>query len=197
MSAKETAEKLKRSIARVSREAYKKGLFSAAGGNLSVKFGDVVLIKATGVAFRDLTPDDIVTIDMEGNVIDGQGKPSKEVRFHLGIYKHRPDVKAIIHTHSTFAVAFAVAGKPPPLLTIQSKVLLGKVPLVEYAPPGSEELAKLVIEAFKDRDVKAALLKDHGAVAVGGALQEALNIAELLEETAKVAILCRLLSFEV
>lgn len=194
MSMEEAVEKLKQNIVRISREAYEKGLVSAAGGNLSIRFGDAVLIKATGVAFRDLTPNDIVTIDLKGNVIDGYGRPSKEVRFHLGIYKNRPDVKAVMHTHSTFAVAFAVAGKPPPLLTTQSKALLKKVPVVEYATPGSEELAKLVVEAFKDRDVKAALLKDHGAVAVGGTLQEALNVAELLEETAKIAVLCYLLS---
>lgn len=183
--------RLREEFVRISREAYDRGLVSAAGGNISARISGTnrVLIKPTGLRLRDLTPKNLIIIDLNGNIVEGKGKPSKETRFHVGIYKVRGDVGAVIHTHSPAATAFAVVGKKLLPVTAQAAKLLGTIPLVRYAPSGSTELAKLVVDALKNRAVKTALLQGHGAIAVGKNLAEAFNNAELLEETAKIALL--------
>ena len=185
-------DKLKEECIEVSQEAYGRGLISASGGNISARLpgGDKVIIKRTGASFRNLKLSGIITVDLDGNVLEGQGKPSKEVNLHLGIYKVRPDVNAVFHSHSIAATAFATAGKEVPLVTVQGFKILGKCPLVGYGPPGSMELAQKTTEAFKDKTVKVAVLQSHGATAVGRDLEEAYNHADLLEATAQIALAC-------
>lgn len=183
------SEGLRTELVRVSREAYDRGFVSGVGGNISTRISpNRVLIKPSGLRLKDLTPKNLLVVDLHGNVIEGAGKPSEEIRFHLGIYKLRKDVGAVIHTHSPAATAFAVVGIELPPITAQAAKILGKIPLVGYAPPGSKELAKLVVKAFKP-EVKAALLRGHGSVAVGKNLAEAFNNTDLLEETARIALL--------
>ncbi|MEM2875468.1 MAG: class II aldolase/adducin family protein [Candidatus Bathyarchaeia archaeon] len=179
----------------ISQEAYKRGLISASGGNISarVKGGDMVIIKRTGASFRNLKPSDIIVIDLDGKILEGKGKPSKEVNMHLGIYMVRSDVNAVIHTHSPAATAYAVCGREVPLVTVQALKILGKCPLVGYGPPGSLELAEKTKEVFKDRTVKAAVLQSHGATAVGSDLEEAYNHADLLEATAQISLFTTLI----
>lgn len=174
---------------RFSREAYDRGLVSGIGGNISTRISiGRVLIKPSGMRLKDLTSNNLIVVDLNGKMIEGTGKPSEEIWFHLGIYKSREDVGAVIHTHSPSATAFAVVGRELPPITAQAAKILGKIPLVGYAPPGSKELAKLVVKAFKP-EVKAALLRGHGAITVGKNLTEAFNNADLLEETARIALL--------
>lgn len=174
----------------ISQEAYRRGLISASGGNISarVKGENRVIIKRTGASFRNMKRSDIIVIDLDGNVLEGQGKPSKEINMHLGIYKVRDDVNAVFHTHSIAATSFAVVGKEVPLVTVQGLKILGKCPVVGYGPPGSIELAEKTKEVFRDKSVKVALLQSHGAVAVGKDLEEAYNYADLLEATAQIAV---------
>lgn len=183
------SKELREKLVRVSREAYDRGFVSGIGGNISARISTSrVLIKPSGMRLKDLTPKDLLVVDLSGKVIEGTRKPSEEIRFHLGIYKLRKDVGAVIHTHSPAATAFAVVGRELPPITAQAAKILGKIPLVDYAPPGSKELAKLVVKAFKP-EVKAVLLRGHGSVAVGKNLVEAFNNADLLEETARIALL--------
>ncbi|MGQ9780693.1 MAG: class II aldolase/adducin family protein [Nitrososphaeria archaeon] len=185
-------DKLKEECVEISQEAYRRGLISASGGNISARLpnGDKVIIKKTGASFRNLRSCDLITIDLDGNILEGQGKPSKEINLHLGIYKIRPDVNAVFHSHSIAATAFATSGKEVPLVTVQGLKILGKCPLVGYGPPGSIELAEKTKEVFKDKTVKVAVLQSHGATAVGGSLEEAYNYADLLEATAQIALAC-------
>jgi len=182
---------LRAELVRVSKEAYTRGLVSAAGGNISARISNTnkVLIKPTGLRLCDLTPKRLIVVDLKEKIVKGKGKPSKEIKFHVGIYKVRKDVGAVLHTHSPAVTAFAVVGRKLPLITAQAIKLLGEVPLVGYAPSGSAKLAKLVVNTFKKRDVKAAVLQGHGSIVVGATLAEAFNNADLLEETAKTAIL--------
>ena len=184
--------KLKVECIEISQEAYRRGLISASGGNISARLpeGNKVIIKKTGASFRNLKLSDIITIDLDGNILEGQGKPSKEVNLHLGIYKVRADVNAVFHSHSIAATAFATAGKEVPLVTVQGLKILGKCPLVGYGPPGSMELAEKTKEIFKDKTLKVAVLQSHGATAVGRDLEEAYNYADLLEATAQIALAC-------
>lgn len=188
--------RLRKTFVKVAKEVYERGFVSATGGNISARIPrtNQVLMKPTGLRLKDLTPQRLVLLDLKGNVIMGKGGPSKEKRFHLGIYRVRKDVGAVIHTHSPAITAFATAGRKIPLITFQAKKFIGDTPLVGPAPPGSKKLADLVIKAFKDPRVKAALLRNHGSVVVGRDLEEAFNILSLLEETAKTALFIEQLS---
>lgn len=148
-----------------------------------------LFIKRSGADLNDLEFSDVLILDLDGNVVEGEGIPSKEVGFHLGIYKIREDVRAIFHVHPSYATAFAVAGKKLPMVTEAAKIVLVDVPIINSAPPGSKELAFNVTEGFRDPNVKAILIREHGIVAVGSYLKDAYHVASLVEDTAKVAFL--------
>jgi L-fuculose-phosphate aldolase len=181
-------DELKKEFVKTSREAYTRGLISGSGGNLSARIpgSKQILIKPSEASLREPR---LLLIDFKGNVIEGTGKPSIERFLHIGIYTVRPDVGAVIHTHSPAATAFAVVGKEIPMITAPASIILRKCPLIGYAPPGSKRLAEYVVSTFKDTSVKTALLQNHGAIAVGKNLTDALNNADLLEDTAKIALL--------
>jgi len=183
----------KEEIIRVARRAVNMGLQSGMGGNLSLRAGSRFLMKATGKSLYDLTDDDIVLVDASGKVQGGGGIPTKEVRFHLGIYRTRGDVNGIVHYHAPFATTFAAKGIPIPTHTIQAKRSFPSMPVVPELEDGSAELADQVVGAFWDPEVNLVLLAGHGLVAVGKTLEEAEALAELAEETAKIAISMRLL----
>jgi L-fuculose-phosphate aldolase len=181
-------DELKNEFIKTSREAYTRGLISGSGGNLSVRIPGAkqILIKPSEASLREPR---LLIIDFKGNVIEGIGKPSIERFLHLGIYTVRSDVEAVIHTHSPAATAFAVVGKEIPMVTAPASIILRRCPLIGYAPPGSKRLAEYVVSTFRDTSVKTALLQNHGAIAVGKNLTDALNNADLLEDTAKIALL--------
>jgi len=185
------AEDLKNDLIKVSRWCGSREWCPGTSGNVSVLNPDrwEVYIKGSGASMADIKPEDILSLDLEGNVIQGEGRPSKEVNFHLGIYKARQDVKAVLHTHSPFATAYAATGMEIPQVTATAQLTLKRVPLVEYAPPGSLELAGYVTGGLKDPTVQALLLKNHGVVTVGDTVYRAYHINEWVEEAARVALL--------
>ncbi|MFH0870990.1 MAG: class II aldolase/adducin family protein [bacterium] len=183
--------KAKQELELISKRAYHRGLTSGSGGNISarVEGTEQVVIKSSGLSFVDCTEENIILVDLLGNVLDGSLTPSKEVKFHCGIYRVRPEVRAVVHTHSAAATAFSVVGREIPMVTVSAAKGVGRIPLIGYAPPGSDELAKLVMEAFQDATLKAALLQNHGVISVGKNLFETLYLAEVVEDTAKITIL--------
>lgn len=188
-----TFEMCVQEMIRTAHRAAAVGLQSGTGGNISVRCGSKYLAKASGASLYGMTEADIVTLDLEGNVIGRSGLPTKEVRFHLGIYRERPDVGAVVHYHAPFATAFAINGVTIPLVTFHAQRTFPKMPVIQPLPDGSKELAEAVVGAVRDRDVRLVLLAAHGLVAVGKTLLDAQCLAELAEETAKTAIAARLL----
>lgn len=182
---------LRKEFVVISRRCGSQGWCPGTLGNISMlnPKANFVYIKSSGADLNVLELSDIIVLDLEGKVLLGEGEPSKEFGFHLGIYKIRSDVGCVFHVHPSYATAFAVAGKKLPMITEAAKIILIDVPLVESAPPGSGELASNVIEGFRDPNVKAVLIRDHGIVAVGSDLQDTFSIASLVEDTAKVAFL--------
>jgi L-fuculose-phosphate aldolase len=164
------------------------GNISALNSNL-----ERVYIKRAGADLNRLKHKDILTLDLDGNVLKGEGKPSIETSFHLGIYKVRKDARAVFHVHPPFATAYAVAGKKIPMVTEAAKIVLIDVPLLPHAPPGSIELANMVADSFKDSRAKAVVLKDHGIVVIGETLEGAYHTTALVEDTAKIAFLSSLI----
>ncbi|MYL34390.1 class II aldolase/adducin family protein [Pontibacillus yanchengensis] len=183
---------LKKELEYVSHKVYEKGYTQATGGNISVRIPgtDHVLIKRSGVSLGEVSLEDALIVDMDGEVVEGQGKPSKEIGFHLGIYKVRPDVNAVVHCHPNYAIGYACLGMELPLPTVTARKLLGHVPVADEAPSGSQELASFVTDVFtKYPDIRISLMKDHGVCSVGKTLEEAYNVVDLAEATAKQAFI--------
>ncbi len=184
--------KLRSDLVEVSKKLFARGLTSGVSGNCSARVPgapDQVLIKAPGKCFGEVCENDFVWVDLDGNVLEGDVRPSKEVRFHCGIYKVRPEVNAIVHGHSAYATAYVTAKGDLPVVTAAAEAGLNKVGVVGFALPGSEELAQMVIEVFKDNSLKAAVLKKHGFVTLGQDIYKAYYLADVLEDNAKVACL--------
>jgi len=180
------------------RKAFQRGLVGGAGGNISVRVPDreEALISATGVSLGDITPATVVRVDLRGQVVEAQGgcRPSKETGFHVCIYRLRPHVGAVVHLHPPFATAFAVRGKELPLVTDGAMLNLKHVPVVGHAPSGSAELHRIVEEGLRAHpEAKAILMERHGMFSMGPNLTVAYNLADLVEDTAKIALLSRLI----
>lgn len=179
------------------QEMVRTGLVAGSSGNASVRlsgdrYGDAVLITPTSLPYRNLGPKDMVVIDLEGEPVDGEHAPSSETAIHLGIYKTRGDVGAILHTHSIYASVAAVAGMEiPPILDEMVVKLGGPVKVAEYAFPSTEELAQRACEALEDRN--AVLLRNHGVVGVGRTRWEAFEACQLVERAAQIFVYASML----
>jgi ribulose-5-phosphate 4-epimerase/fuculose-1-phosphate aldolase len=177
-------EELRFEIIRVMKTLYDRGLVSALGGNVSARIpgSDNIWITPSGIFKGDLKPDDLVKISLDGDVIEGFMRPSVEWPMHTAIYRVRPDINAVIHAHNPITTGLALAGVELKPITVEAVVTLRNVPVVPFAYPGTDELAKLVAERVKG--VRALILQNHGVVALGYNLVEAEAIVETLEEVA-------------
>jgi L-fuculose-phosphate aldolase len=182
---------LRAEIVEIGRRLYERGLITATEGNISVRTDAGLLVTAGGVSKGFLTPELIVETDADGVRLGGASRVSSEIAMHAAIYRRRPDVSAVVHAHPPAATAFAVAHLPldEPLLA-ESVLVLGRVPLVPYAPPSTAALAEAVADAIGAGAV-AVLLANHGAVTVGQTLARAHERMETLEHVARVALLAR------
>lgn len=185
---------LKKELVNVSRRCYDRNLISATGGNISCRVPgkEAMLIKSSGSAFSDMTEDDVVMVDFDGNLIEGEKQLSKEWRFHAGILKNRSDVNVVIHVHPVFATAIAANHDELPLVTNHAKGYLKHVPTIGVAGSGSEELAEYVMEEYKNPEQIAILMKEHGIITVGDSFNKAFYLAEMLEDTAKIALFSKI-----
>ena len=168
------------------------GLVSGSSGNVSRRIttadGDLFALTATSVPYSRFTIDDVVVVDGEIDAVFGEGIPSSESLAHMAIYQARPDVGAVIHSHSVYASAFAVAGLPIPCVLDEQVVLLGgAIQVAEYAASASDALAANAAAALGDR--AAVLLRHHGVIAVGRDLEQAVAVADLVERVAKIRLL--------
>ena len=166
------------------------GLVAGSSGNVSVRLEDVsgqerYLVTPAGLPYERMTAADLVPVNGELEPLEGDGIPSSESLMHLAIYRARPDVRSIIHTHSIYASAAAVAGKAiPPILDEMIISIGGQVEVAEYGFPGSDELAGNVVRALGDR--RAVLLRNHGLCTAAGSPEEALAIAVLVERVTQI-----------
>jgi L-fuculose-phosphate aldolase/L-ribulose-5-phosphate 4-epimerase len=178
----------------VAKRAFDTHLQTGTGGNISARVvgNNAVVIKPSGVGFIGCTPENLLVVDLEGKILKGSAKPSKDMPFHLGIYGVRPEVNGIVHVHSPWATAWAALGEPIPTVTVQAQSKFGRIPLVPSGPDGSKEASESVVNAFRDQSILVATLQNHGAVGVGKTLIAAEELVELIEETAQIAMLVRL-----
>jgi len=178
----------------VARQLWERRLVAGSGGNLSLRVagGGLIMIKPSGLANVECTADTLLGVDLAGRVVRGGGRPSKDLGFHLGIYRARSDLEGIVHAHAPWCTALGLLPYDElPLPTPHARDYLGQVPVVAYRPPGSAALDEAVVEAFA-AGANAVLLAQHGLVTAGASLDKAAQLAELAEETAQVVMLSRL-----
>lgn len=182
-------------VAQISRLLYERQMVNTNEGNVSIRDGNRIYITPSQTCKGILTPDMIVITDLDGNPISGNLKASSEILLHLHIYRLREDVKSVIHTHSPFATAFAIAGKP-----IESKsytemiYFYDKIPVVDYGAPGTDKIIAGIHKYIYQTD--AFLLSNHGLVTVGADIDEAYRKTEAVESIAKTLAITHLLGGE-
>lgn len=182
MNSPETS--LRAAVVATAQAVSRSGLSPGKTGNVSCRSRAGMLITPTAIPYEAMTPDDIVAVAADGSVAKGQRVPSSEWHFHLAAYRARPDAHAVVHTHSMHATVLACAGKPIPAFHYMVLALGGPdIPLVPYVTFGTAELGDLVGEALRER--KACLLANHGQIATGKSLDDALATAREVEMLAE------------
>lgn len=181
----------KKQIADIGKKLADKGLSPGFSGNISVRFEDKILVTPSGYSLGELEADDIVVLDFDFNIIEGNKKPSSESKMHALIYKKRPDLNALVHCHSPKASVFAVNGVPlvQPILA-ENIFTLGDIPVARYYLPSSEELAQEVGSFFDVHD--CVLMQNHGVIVGGKDLRTAFYKMDTVEYYAEVCILANL-----
>ncbi len=185
-------------ICDVCHKMWQLGWVAANDGNITVKLEDgTFLATPTGISKSFITPEKLVRIDKDGNILEAEGnyKPSSEIKMHLRCYKEREDVGAVLHAHPPTATGFAVANIPLDKYTmIETIVSLGSIPVTPYGTPSTNEVPEAIAPYLQEHDVM--LLKNHGALSVGDSLLTAYYKMETLELFAKISLNARLLGGE-
>lgn len=185
-------EKLREIVCACNKELPRYGLVVMTSGNVSGRDPETgyVVIKPSGYSYDLLTPSDMLVVDLDGNVIEGRLNPSVDTETHLYVYRHRPDVGGIVHTHSTYCSTFAALGQPiPPCLTAIS-MLGGEIPLGKFVPIGGKEIGKEIVASIGKS--LAIIMQNHGVFTIGKDAQQATKMAIEVEEIAKITYLALL-----
>jgi L-ribulose-5-phosphate 4-epimerase len=177
---------LRTEIWRLHAELPRHQLVTWTSGNISGRDpkSGLVVIKPSGVLYEELTPANMVVVDLDGKVKEGELKPSSDTFAHLYVYRHRPEVNGVVHTHSTFATAWAAAGKPiPTVLTAICDEFGGPIPIGAYAKIGGDEIGQEIIRSIGVSP--AILMKNHGVFTIGRTPELAVKAAVMVEDVAR------------
>jgi L-ribulose-5-phosphate 4-epimerase len=179
-------EELRKTVCAQNKALVDNGLVFWTSGNVSARDPETnyVVIKPSGVLFDQLTPEKMVVVDLHGNVVDGDLKPSVDTASHLYVYRQRDDINGIVHTHSPYATSFAITGEPLHIYTTTSAAVFGgTIPVSDFAVIGEEEIGKEIVEKIGKSE--AILIRSHGVFTIGKTSEKALKNAVILEETAQ------------
>jgi L-ribulose-5-phosphate 4-epimerase len=183
---------LRQTLVELHAELPRHGLVAWTSGNISARdpASGFIAIKPSGVRYEDLTAASMVVVDADGAVVDGSHRPSSDTATHAYIYRHRPDVHGIAHTHSRFATAFAAVGQAIPVhLTAQADEFGGAIPCAGFAVIGDDTIGRLVVEAIGSSP--AILLRQHGVFTVGPSAVAAVKTAVMVEDIAATVFAAR------
>ena len=179
-------DQLRGEISRLHFELLRNNLIAWTSGNVSGRDPETgfVALKPSGVRYEDLTPESMCVVNLDGMLIEGKHKPSSDTFAHVYVYRHRPDVNGIVHTHSTFATAWATVGKSiPPVLTAICDEFGGPVPVGAYAKIGGDEIGREIIRSIGKSP--AILMKNHGVFTIGKTPEAAVKAAVMVEDVAR------------
>ena len=184
-------EETRKALLQTVLKLYQRDMIQLNSGNVSVRASAEHLVITPGsVPYDYMTVEDLVIIDQDGAIVEGTHRPSSETPMHITIYKNMPKAAAVVHTHSSYALAFATAGRGIPIICTEGLAVRGPVPVAEYACPGTEAQGRVAAKAMKGPpSVIGTLLKNHGVLTTGPTLTEAYATAYRIEIAAKVYFL--------
>jgi len=185
-------EDVKKDLIEAATRAYRRGIQTGSGGNLSARVPgkDLMVVKPSGISFIDCNQENLVVTDFDGKVVAGSGKPSREALLHGVLYRNVPSIGGVVHCHSPWAISWSFSKKDLPLVTHHARMKFG-VPIatldIDAPVVPLEEMPKVISLFEKHPTLPAFLLVAHGVVAVGKNVLDAENVAEMVEETAQIA----------
>ena len=181
-------------VAELHGELTRNGLVAWTSGNISerVPDSDLLVIKPSGLSYADLTPESMVVVDLDGNVVDGDLSPSSDTATHAFVYRSLERVGGVVHTHSPYATAWAGSGEPIPcVLTAMADEFGGDIPLGPFARIGGEEIGQGIVETLQDSRSPAVLMRSHGVFTIGADARDAVQAAVMCEDVARTVLLAR------
>lgn len=188
-------EALKADVAELNRRLVTENLVVWTAGNVSARVPgtDLMIIKPSGVDFEALTADDMVVVDLAGRLLAGRHRPSSDTAAHCYVYRHMPEVGGVVHTHSTYAVAWAACQRPIPCTTtMQADEFGGAIPIGPFAIIGDDSIGRGIVETLTGSRSRAVLMANHGPFTIGKDPKDALKAAVMLEEVARSSAIARL-----
>ena len=189
-----TVDRLRAEVAGLHAELVRYGLVIWTAGNVSARVPgtDLMVIKPSGVSYDDLDAAAIVVTDLYGDLLDGERKPSSDTAAHAYVYRHMPDVGGVVHTHSTYACAWAARGEPVPcVLTMMADEFGGEIPVGPFALIGNDDIGKGIVATLSGHRSPAVLMRSHGVFAVGPTAKAAVKAAVMCEDVARTVHFAR------
>jgi L-ribulose-5-phosphate 4-epimerase len=182
-------EDLRAEVCELHAELPRNNLVAWTSGNISGRDPEsgLVVIKPSGVKFTDLTPEKMVVVDVNGQMVEGDYKPSSDTASHCYIYRHMPHINGVVHTHSRYATAFAILGREIPCVTTaMGDEFGGPIPCGGFCLIGGEDIGQIVVETLRESRSPSCLLQNHGVFAVGPNAEEAVKAAVMTEDNAAI-----------
>jgi len=196
LTSTEMVAELREIVSDLHAELPRNGLVAWTSGNVSARVpgADLMVIKPSGIGYDDLTPESMVVCDLDGNPVSDGYTPSSDTATHAYIYRHMPEVGGIVHTHSTYATAWAALGEPIPcVITAMADEFGGEIPVGPFALIGSDEIGRGVVATLSGHRSPAVLMRSHGVFTIGPAVRDAVKAAIMCEDVARTVHAARLL----
>jgi L-ribulose-5-phosphate 4-epimerase len=189
-----TVSRLRRDVAELHGELTRNGLVAWTAGNVSARVPghELMVIKPSGVSYDELTPGSMVVTDLHGVLVEGDHAPSSDTAAHAYVYRHRPDVGGVVHTHSTYATAWAARAEPIPcVLTMIADEFGGEIPVGPFALIGDDSIGRGIVETLRGHRSPAVLMRNHGVFTVGRDAKAAVKAAVMCEDVARTVHIAR------
>ena len=196
LTSTELVAELREIVSDLHAELPRNGLVAWTSGNVSARVpgADLMVIKPSGIGYDDLTPESMVVCDLDGNPVSDGFTPSSDTATHAYIYRHMPEVGGVVHTHSTYATAWAALGEPIPcVITAMADEFGGEIPVGPFALIGSDEIGRGVVATLSGHRSPAVLMRSHGVFTIGPAVRDAVKAAIMCEDVARTVHAARLL----
>jgi L-ribulose-5-phosphate 4-epimerase len=190
----ETLAQVRREVAALHAELPRNELVVWTAGNVSARVPgrDLLVIKPSGVSYDDLTPEAMVVTDFDGNLVEGERNPSSDTAAAGYVYRHMPEVNGVVHTHSTYATAWAARGEAIPcVLTMMADEFGGAIPVGPFAIIGDDSIGRGIVDTLRSHRSRAVLMQNHGPFTVGTSARAAVKAAVLCEEVARTVHVAR------
>src|SRR3954468_19446982 len=198
--AEASVARLRREVAQLHGELARNGLVISTAGNVSARVPgrDLLVIKPSGVSYDELTPESIVVCDLNGDLVEGDGAPSSDTAAHAYVYRHMPDVGGVVHTHSTYATAWAARAEPIPcVLTMAADEFGGEIPVGPFGVIGEDPIGRGILDTLHGHRSPAVLMRNHGVFTIGRTARAAVAAAVMCEEVARTVHVARQLGASV